>query len=102
MPELQCLGQRHQDQSLPQVRLPIQREARGSASPAAAAATAVKKAGDTVALERDQSGGPDGQDDWRIPPPQRLLGLVKEVGGVKKFKDLLEAMSVAEVDQIPF
>jgi hypothetical protein len=38
-----------------------------------------------------------------------LLGLIKEVGGVKKFKDLLEAMSVPEeatsvpeTDAIPF
>ena len=38
-----------------------------------------------------------------------LLGLIKEVGGVKKFKDLLEAMSVpeetmsvSETDAIPF
>jgi hypothetical protein len=31
-----------------------------------------------------------------------LLGLVKEVGGLKKFKDLLEAMSAPETDAIPF
>ena len=31
-----------------------------------------------------------------------LLGLIKEVGGLKKFKDLLEAMSVPETDKIPF
>ena len=34
--------------------------------------------------------------------PNDLLGLIKEVGGVKKFKDLLEAMSVPETDAIPF
>ena len=31
-----------------------------------------------------------------------LLGLIKEVGGVKKFKDLVEAMSVPEEDTVPF
>ena len=31
-----------------------------------------------------------------------VLGLIKEVGGLKKFKDLLEAMSLPEVDDIPF
>ena len=31
-----------------------------------------------------------------------LLGLIKEVGGLKKFKDLLEAMSGPETDAIPF
>ena len=31
-----------------------------------------------------------------------LLGLIKEVGGVKKFKELVEALSVPETDVIPF
>jgi len=31
-----------------------------------------------------------------------LLGLIKDVGGLKKFKDLLEAMSVPETDEIPY
>jgi hypothetical protein len=31
-----------------------------------------------------------------------LLDLIKEVGGLKKFKDLLEAISGAETDDIPF
>ena len=31
-----------------------------------------------------------------------LLALVKEIGGLKKFKDLLEAMSVPVTDAIPF
>ena len=31
-----------------------------------------------------------------------LLGLIKEVGGLKKFKDLLEAISGNETDAIPF
>ena len=31
-----------------------------------------------------------------------LLGLIKEVGGLKKFKDLLEAISGTEMDAIPF
>jgi hypothetical protein len=31
-----------------------------------------------------------------------LLGLVKEVGGLRKMKELLEAMSLPEMDRIPF
>ena len=31
-----------------------------------------------------------------------LLGLIKDVGGLKKFKDLLEAISGTETDAIPF
>jgi len=31
-----------------------------------------------------------------------LLGLIRDVGGLKKFKDLLEAISGTETDAIPF
>jgi hypothetical protein len=31
-----------------------------------------------------------------------LLGLIKDVGGLKKFKDLVEAISGTETDAIPF
>jgi len=31
-----------------------------------------------------------------------LIGLIKDVGGVKKFKDLVEAISGTETDAIPF
>jgi arginine repressor len=31
-----------------------------------------------------------------------MLAVIKEVGGLKKFKDLLDAMAVAETDQIPY
>jgi hypothetical protein len=31
-----------------------------------------------------------------------LLGLIKEVGGLKKFKDLLAAISISAIDEIPF
>jgi len=34
---------------------------------------------------------------------QEMLGVIKEVGGLKKFKDLLDAMAVAEKEEgIPF
>ena len=48
------------------------------------------------------SGDPDGQDHWRLRPPQRTSGLIKEVGGLRKMKELLEAMSVPETEKIPF
>jgi hypothetical protein len=31
-----------------------------------------------------------------------MLGIIKEVGGLKKFKDLLDAMSATDKDAIPF
>jgi hypothetical protein len=72
------------------------------AAPSPAAATAVKKAGDTVTLEQIRAVAQMVRTIGGFHRLNELLGLVKEVGGVKKFKDLLEAMSVSEVDQIPF
>jgi hypothetical protein len=71
-------------------------------SPAAATAAAVKKAGDTVTLEQIRAVAQAVRTIGGFHRLNELLGLVKEVGGVKKFKDLLEAMSVTDVDQIPF
>ena len=31
-----------------------------------------------------------------------MLEVIKELGGVKKFKDLVEAMTVTSTDDIPF
>jgi hypothetical protein len=39
-------------------------------------------------------GGPD-----RL---NALLGLIKEVGGAKKFRDLVDAISATPADSIPF
>lgn len=70
----------------------------------ATAATVEKpvKAADTVTIEQVRAvaqtvkvlGGADRLNS--------LLGLIKEVGGLKKFKDLLEAMTVPETVAIPF
>jgi hypothetical protein len=62
----------------------------------------VKKAGDTVTLEQIRAVAQAVKTIGGFNRLNELLGLVKEVGGVKKFKDLLEAMSVTEADQIPF
>jgi hypothetical protein len=59
-----------------------------------AAATVTLEHVKAVALTVKTLGGP-----VRL---YELLGLIKEVGGVKKFKDLLDAMSVPEADDIPF
>jgi hypothetical protein len=72
------------------------------ASPATAEPEKNGKASPTVTLEHVKAvaltvktlGGP-----VRL---YELLGLIKEVGGVKKFKDLLEAISGTETDAIPF
>ncbi|MGA2618086.1 MAG: hypothetical protein ABSF26_10785 [Thermoguttaceae bacterium] len=64
-------------------------------APEPAAAPAEKKAGDTVTISQVKAvvqtakavGGFDRLSD--------LLGLIREIGGMKKFKDLLEAMTAA-------
>ena len=62
------------------------------------------KAGDTITISQVRAvaqtvravGGTDRLND--------LLGLIREVGGIRKFKDLVEAMTVTEVEpgKIPF
>ena len=59
-----------------------------------AAATVTLEHVKAVALTVKTLGGP-----VRL---YELLGLIKEVGGLKKFKDLLEAISGTEMDAIPF
>ena len=72
------------------------------ATPVAAEPEKNGKAASTVTLEHVKAvaltvktlGGP-----VRL---YELLGLIKEVGGLKKFKDLLEAISGTATDAIPF
>jgi len=64
------------------------------AEPAKAAATVTLEHVKAVALTVKTLGG-----SVRL---YELLGLIKDVGGLKKFKDLLEAISGTETDAIPF
>jgi arginine repressor len=67
-----------------------------------AAVAVEKKAGDTVTLEQIRAVTQTVKVVGGFAHLNELLGLIKEVGGVKKFKDLLEAMSPPETDVIPF
>jgi len=60
------------------------------------------KAGATVTLEHVKAVALTVKTLGGFARINELLVLIKEVGGVKKFKDLLEAMSVPETDVIPF
>ena len=60
------------------------------------------KAGATVTLEHVKAVALTVKALGGFVRLNELLGLIKEVGGVKKFKDLLEAMSGTEADAIPF
>jgi hypothetical protein len=63
---------------------------------------AEKKAADTVTFAQVKAVTQTVQAIGGFARLNELLGLVKEVGGLKKFKDLLEAMSMPETDKIPF
>ena len=71
---------------------------------AVAAVVEVKptKAADTVTFDQLRAVTQTIKAIGGVNHLNELLGLVKEVGGLKKFKDLLEAMSAPEADAIPF
>jgi hypothetical protein len=76
--------------------------ARGSASPAIEEPEKTAKAGATVTLEHVKAVALTAKTLGGSVRLFELLGLIKEVGGVKKFKDLLEAISGTDTDAIPF
>ncbi len=56
----------------------------------------VAKAANTVTIEQVKAVTQTVQVIGGIPRLNELLGLIREIGGVKKFKDLLDAMTVPE------
>jgi hypothetical protein len=60
------------------------------------------KAGDTITLEHIKAVAQMTRTLGGVNRLNELLGLVKEVGGVKKFKDLLESMFPPEADDVRF
>ena len=71
-----------------------------TAAPAAVETTV--KVGATVTLEHVKAVALTVKTLGGFVRLNELLGLIKEVGGLKKFKDLLEAISGTETDAIPF
>ena len=80
----------------------------GKQEVASAAETAVvtgekpTKAGDMVSLEQVKAVARTVKAIGGFNRLNELLDLIRELGGLKKFKDLLEAMSVSDVDDIKF
>ena len=62
----------------------------------------VEKKADTVTFEQLRAVTQTVKAIGGFARLNELLGLIKEVGGLKKFKDLLEAMSATEKGAIPF
>ena len=81
---------------------PAKKAAKPRKTPVAGAVAAepetTAKAGATVSLEHVKAVALTIKTLGGSTRLNELLGLIKDVGGVKKFKDLLEAMSVPEVD----
>ena len=73
-----------------------------SASPAIAEPETTTKVAATVTLEHVKAVALTIKALGGSVRLYELLGLIKEVGGVKKFKDLLEAIAGTETDAIPF
>ena len=85
----------------------VRRAKKAAAKPVAVVAApepavAEKKAADTVTVAQVKAVTQAVQAIGGFARLNELLGLIKEVGGLKKFKDLLEAMSMPETDKIPF
>ena len=70
------------------------------ASPLPEPVVVEKKAGDTVTFEQIRAVTQTVKIIGGFARLHELLGLIKEIGGLRKMKDLLEAMSVPEVDAI--
>jgi hypothetical protein len=70
--------------------------------PEPAAAEKPVKAGDTITLAQVKAVANTVKAVGGFARLNELLGLIREVGGMKKFKDLLEAMSATEADPIPY
>ena len=62
----------------------------------------VEKTANTVTVEQVRAVAQTVKAIGGADRLNELLGLIKEVGGLKKFKDLLDAMSVPETTQSTF
>jgi arginine repressor len=71
-------------------------------TPATVAAEKPTKNGDTITLDQIRAVAQTVKAVGGSTRLNELLGLIKEIGGVKKFKDLVEAMTVTEVDVVTF
>jgi uncharacterized Zn finger protein (UPF0148 family) len=70
-------------------------------APAAVEATPAKST-NAITLEQIKMVGQMVKTIGGFRRLHEMLGVIKEVGGLKKFKDLLDAMAVGETDQIPY
>jgi hypothetical protein len=66
------------------------------AAPVVAAAEAPTKPANTVTLDQIKAVSETVKAIGGLSRLNQTLGLVREVGGVKKFKDLVEAMGITE------
>ena len=82
----------------------VKTKAAAAQAPAAAAATPEKRpepAG-TVTLEQIKAVAHTIKAIGGFGPLNELVSLIREVGGLRRFKDLVDAINTAEWDGIPF
>ena len=101
---MQRMGQRDQGQDLPKVCLPIQWETKGGPCPRSGTSHSreADKNGDTVTLQQVKAVAQTVKAIGGFGHLNELLGLVREVGGLRKMKELIGAMSIPETDKTPF
>ena len=73
-----------------------------AAAPAALAVVEKPTNGGTITLEQIKKVAHTIKTLGGYQRATEVLAVIKEMGGVKKFRDLAEAMTVAETDAIPF
>jgi hypothetical protein len=103
VPEVRKLGQRHQSESLPPVQSCFhgcQVEWSRFQTGTCRSRGTFNETGQHSRVGANQGGQPDGKTIGGFRRLHEMLGVVKEIGGVKKFKDLLEAMAVPEAHEI--
>ena len=73
-----------------------------AAASAPAAEAKPSKIGDMITLDQIKKVAQTVKTIGGFEPLHDMLSVIKEVGGLRKFKDLLEAMSLTEPGKIPF
>jgi uncharacterized Zn finger protein (UPF0148 family) len=85
-----------------QHEFPVKQQAVPAPEPAAAASETPTKPTNAITLDQIKMVGQMVKTIGGFRRLHEMLAVIKEVGGLKKFKDLLDAMAVTETDQIPF
>ena len=104
MPEVQRMGQGHQDESLPKMRSPIRGRSprkshnKSESQPQNRRGEVEKpaKAGATMTIEHVKAVAETVKTLGGFDRVNQLLATVKEVGGPRRFKELVDVMAMTQ------